>query len=101
MTGSEADHSLTHALPMPSPYLGVDPLARNAVQGYVTKHPGVSDLLLQPGIVLMEVLAVNIAASSIFSYLDPNTFIFLPAERIFSLVVNLVLAGGFALLFLV
>ncbi len=101
MTGIESDTAYEPALPTPSPYLGVDLPGHNAVHGYVAKHPAVSDLLMQPGIVLAEVLAVNIAASSIFSYLAPNTFILLSVERVFSLLVNLGLAGGFLLLFMV
>jgi hypothetical protein len=71
----------------------------NVVQGYVTSRPALPAVLLRPGVVLVEVLATNVVASSIYAHFAPNTFIILSIERMFSLVVNLVLAMGFLLVF--
>ncbi|HXT38258.1 MAG TPA: hypothetical protein VN837_22000 [Chloroflexota bacterium] len=70
----------------------------NAVQGYVPARLTLTTLMRRPGMVLIEVVAANAIASSIFAHLAPNTFIFLPVQRTFFLAFNLVLAAAFLLL---
>ena|GEM_PF-3109767 len=81
-------------------YPDLDLPRHNGIQGYVTPHPPVPAWLLRPGIVLIEVLATNVAALGTFASLAPGSFLFLPTQRLVALAVNLALAVGFFLLFI-